>query len=221
MGYKKLYDICLISYISTRHSCLLLLSYSFLNLQNSVYLKIKSNQPVISTNIANNVSWREKHRSSEEYFPLFKSRWLCFWIYERIPEKDTSIPFTTYGKGNNFLPLKNDQTLIFSSRESEGKIGKKAIRYIQLRSQFHHTVKVLLWDVKDSCKLLRTGNHRLQFQDMWANPCWLSKTIQSSSEQNSSSCPKYSAVHTSWQITVQNPQFIRNLQNVSGSINTV
>jgi hypothetical protein len=39
-------------------------------------------------------------------------------MYERIPEKDTSIPFTTYGKGNKFLPLKNeDQALISSSKE--------------------------------------------------------------------------------------------------------
>jgi hypothetical protein len=27
-------------------------------------------------------------------------------MYERIPEKDTSIPFTTYGRGKKFLPLK-------------------------------------------------------------------------------------------------------------------
>jgi hypothetical protein len=27
-------------------------------------------------------------------------------MYERIPEKDTSIPFTAYGRGKKFLPLK-------------------------------------------------------------------------------------------------------------------
>jgi len=27
-------------------------------------------------------------------------------MYDRIPEKDTSIPFTTYGRVKKFLPLK-------------------------------------------------------------------------------------------------------------------
>jgi hypothetical protein len=37
-------------------------------------------------------------------------------MYERIPEKDTSIPFTTYGRNKNFLPLESEeQTLISNS----------------------------------------------------------------------------------------------------------
>ncbi|OMH85173.1 hypothetical protein AX774_g1274 [Zancudomyces culisetae] len=45
---------------------------------------------VISTNIANNVSCKEKHRSSALYFPSLNN----FSTVVRIPENDTSIPLT-------------------------------------------------------------------------------------------------------------------------------
>jgi hypothetical protein len=46
-------------------------------------------------------------------------------MYERIPEKDTSIPFTTYGKGTKFSPLKNeDQTLYPTVQEVKGQLKR-------------------------------------------------------------------------------------------------
>jgi hypothetical protein len=35
-------------------------------------------------------------------------------MYERIPEKDTSIPFTTYGRGKNFFPLESEEKILIS-----------------------------------------------------------------------------------------------------------
>lgn len=61
--------------------------------------------PVVSTSIANIVSCNEKHRSSGVYSPESKSPCALSSMKERIPEKETSIPFTAYGIFNNFPPL--------------------------------------------------------------------------------------------------------------------
>lgn len=49
----------------------------------------------------------------------------CFWRKERIPENETSIPFTTYGRLISFLPLR----AICSRLEAgNGSLGKLMVR---------------------------------------------------------------------------------------------
>lgn len=61
--------------------------------------------PVISISIANTVSCKEKHKSSRVNVFVSSHLERCSSIWLKIPENDTSIPFTTYGNGANFLPL--------------------------------------------------------------------------------------------------------------------
>ena len=76
---------------------------------------------VISTNMANSVSCSEKQRSAL-LISFLASRVLasCSTLV-RIPENDTSIPFTTYGRSRNCVPFFASCSMLYPG---EGSLDK-------------------------------------------------------------------------------------------------
>jgi hypothetical protein len=74
-------------------------------MRTSAELQCAIARSVISTSIANTVSWSEKHRSAFVAVPLFSMSLAAASTWLRMPENETSMPLTTYGNSTYLEPF--------------------------------------------------------------------------------------------------------------------